>query len=120
MHFGVFQDQPIRSENLPVRSPIWDWNLITKIVSRFIDGKIFILRYRLELWGQISNTYKFKGRKYEHKLVVKKKGTKSHFIVKFMTQNENNFEKDERNKNYVGLMFAANNYQLPAYVSSVT
>ena len=37
MHFGVFQDQPIRSENLPVRAPIWDWNLITNIVSRFID-----------------------------------------------------------------------------------
>ena len=28
---------------------------------------------------------KLKGSKYEHKLVVKKKGTKSYFIVKFMT-----------------------------------
>ena len=36
------------------------------------------------------------------------------------SQKENYLEKDERNKNHVGLMFTANNYQLPAYVSSVT
>ena len=38
----------------------------------------------------------------------------------YASQKENYLEKDERNKNYVGLMFTANNYQLPAYVSCVT
>ena len=80
----------------------------------------FILRYRLELWGQISKTYKFKGTKYEHISREKERDKIVFYCQVYDSQKENYLEKDERNKNYVGLMFTANNYQLPAYVSCVT